>query len=47
MTKGEWPEQWLDKLRSFGVEVKPEVKYLGILLGHVNSNEAYAPTIYR
>ena len=31
----------------FGVEIKQKVEYLGILLGHVTSEEAYASTIAR
>ena len=34
-------------LQSFGIGVKNSVKYLGVLIGHVSSEEAYAPIIAR
>ena len=33
LTKGAWTDQWVTVLKSFGVEVKQKVKYLGIVLG--------------
>ena len=32
---------------SFGISIKRKVKYLGILLDHVTSEEAYAPVLAR
>ena len=47
LTKGMWQEHDLHRLSQFGVCVRQKVKYLGILLGHVSSDEAYAPVIAR
>ena len=47
ITKGAWTDQYVTVLKSFGVEVKQKVKYLGIVLGHVTSEKAYAPVITR
>ena len=47
LTKGIWQELELQRLSQFGVSVRQKVKYLGILLGHVSSDEAYAPVLAR
>ena len=47
LTKGGWTEGQADILRSYGIVAKLRVKYLGFLLGHVTSEEAYAPVIAR
>ena len=47
LVKGVWPDAYRESLRSFGIEIKDRVKYLGILLGHVTSEEAYAPIMAR
>ena len=43
----EWGDEHKHILASFGVPVKAKIKYLGTVLGHVSSEEAYAPTIAR
>ena len=40
-----WHER--ERLRQFGVQVRTKVKYLGILIGHVSSEEAFAPILAR
>ena len=47
LLKGEWGEDHKRILASFGVPVKAKIRYLGIVLGHVSSEEAYTPTIAR
>ena len=47
LLKGEWGEDHKRILASFGVPVKAKIRYLGIVLGHVSSEEAYVPTIAR
>ena len=47
LTKGTWPDQYVAVLSSFGTSIKRKLKYLGILLGHVTSEEAYAPVLAR
>ena len=48
LTKGMWPDRYITILNSFGIDLKKKkVKYLGILLGHVTSEEAYAPVLAR
>ena len=47
LTNGKWQEHELHKLSLFGVIVRQKVKYLGIVLGHVSSDEAYAPVLAR
>ena len=47
LVKGMWEQRHLDALRTFGIQVKQKVKYLGVLVGHVSSEEAYAPLIAR
>ena len=34
-------------LASFGIDIKQKVRYLGVRVGHVTSEEAYAPLIAR
>ena len=43
LTKG----TFVTVLKSFGIDIKQKVKYLGILLGHVTSEEAYVPVLAR
>ena len=47
LIKGAWTPRHLEVPRSFGIQVKQKVKYLGVLVGHVSSEEAYAPLIAR
>ena len=47
LLKGEWGKDHKRILASFGVPVKAKIRYLGIVLGHVSCEEAYAPTIAR
>ena len=47
LTKGTWPEQYVEVLSSLGISIKRKVKYPGILLGHVTSEETYAPVLAR
>ena len=42
-----WHERLRERLRQFGVEVRTKVKYQGILIGHVSSQEAFAPILAR
>ena len=47
LVKGHWHERLRERLRPFGVEVRTKVKYLGILIGHVSSEEAFVPIFSR
>ena len=47
LLNGEWGDDHKRILASFGMSVKCKIKYLGIVVGHVSSEEAYAPTIAR
>ena len=47
LIKGCWTEDQKKALHSFGIPIKDRVKYLGILIRHVTSDEAYAPLIAR
>ena len=45
LIKGTWEERNLLALKSFGIEVRDRVKYLGTIIGHAPSDEAYAPVL--
>ena len=47
LIKGTWTPRYLEALNSFGIHVNQKVRYLGVLVGHVSSDEAYAPLIAR
>ena len=47
LVKGMWEQRHLDTLRTFGIQVKQKVQYVGVLVGRVSSEEAYAPLIAR
>ena len=47
LLKGFWHERLRETLRRFGVEVRTKVKYLGMVIGHVSSDEAFAPVLAR
>ena len=42
LVKGLWSDQDWAALALFGVKVRQKVKYLGILIGHVTPDDAYA-----
>ena len=45
--KGVWIEKHRNLLLGLGVNIKESVRYLGIQLGHVSPEEAYAPLLAR
>ena len=47
LIKRGWSDAHQETLQSFKIEIKERVKYAGILLGHVSSEEARAPIIAR
>ena len=47
LIKGVWNEDRKRTLAAFGIPIKDKVKYLGVLIGHVTPDEAYAPLLAR
>ena len=47
LLKGFWHDHTQARLQKFGVSVRTRVKYLGVLIGHLTAEEAYAPIMAR